>query len=224
MKPVTSKDLLAILERVARDMEAAKDYLTELDSAVGDGDLGVTMTLGFAAVRTALPALADKDIGTILMQSGMTFNNSAASTIGVLLASALMRAGKEVRGKMEIGRGDLARMARAALAAVRERGKAELGEKTMLDSLEPAVHALSEACEGGLPAAEAVARTIAAAETGMKATIGMKAARGRATWLAERTVGHQDPGATSTFLMIKSVASYLSGPSSGQPRSTKERR
>src|SRR5512136_26159 len=113
---ISSADLLAILEQMATDMEAQKDYLCELDGAVGDGDQGVTMAIGFRAIRTGLAALQGQDIGTIITKSGLTFNGTAASTIGALLATACMRAGKEVKGRQEIGLADLVRMAVAAEA------------------------------------------------------------------------------------------------------------
>ncbi len=139
---ITGDDFIAILAKMADDLEAAKDYLTDLDSAVGDGDQGVTMTIGFRAIRKGLDALRGQDVGTIVMKSGMTFNGTAASTIGALLATAWMRAGREVRGKSEVGLADLVKMGEAAEAGLRERGKAEVGDKTVLDTVVPGVRAL----------------------------------------------------------------------------------
>src|SRR5712691_4418695 len=118
---ITSDDFLALFSRMADDLEAAKDQLNELDAAVGDGDQGVTMTIGFRAVRDALPGLKGQDIGAIVTRVGMAFNGKAASTIGALFQTGCMRAGKEVRGKQEIDLADLARMVEVALAGIRER-------------------------------------------------------------------------------------------------------
>jgi dihydroxyacetone kinase-like protein len=206
---ITSADLVAVLEKMATDMEAQKDYLCELDGAVGDGDQGVTMAIGFRAIRAVLPALKDQDIGTIITKSGLTFNGTAASTIGALLATACMRAGREAKGKHEIGTADVATMVEAAQIGIQERGKAQLGDKTVLDALAPTVAALKAAAADGLPLAEALARSLSAAEEGLKSTIPMKSKIGRASWIADRTVGHQDPGATSFYLMWKSAVESL---------------
>jgi phosphoenolpyruvate---glycerone phosphotransferase subunit DhaL len=206
---ITNTELLALLRQMATDMEAQKDYLCELDGAMGDGDQGVTMAIGFGAIVAALPALADQDIGTIVTKSGLAFNGTAASTIGALLATACLRAGKEVKGKTAIGLADLAAMSEAALAGIQERGKAQLGDKTVLDALSPAAAALRAAAAAGTALEAALAQALAAAEAGVQATIPLKAQVGRAAWIAERSVGHPDPGATSFTLMLKSAVEYL---------------
>ena len=206
---ITSADVLAILEKMATDMEAQKDYLCELDGAMGDGDQGVTMTLGFGAIRKNLEALKDQDVGAIITKSGLIFNGTAASTIGALLATACMRAGREAKGKREIGLADAAKMLEAAQIGIQERGKAQVGDKTVLDALAPTVVTLKAAAEKAVPLPEALTQSLAAAEAGLKATIPMKSKMGRAAWIAERSVGHQDPGATSFYLMWKSAVEYL---------------
>jgi dihydroxyacetone kinase-like protein len=206
---ITSEDWLAIFAKMADDLEAAKDALNELDAAVGDGDQGVTMTIGFRAVREALPGLRGQDVGTIVARVGMTFNGKAASTIGALFATGCMRAGRDARGKQEVDLADLARMVEAAVAGIKERGKAEVGDKTVLDTLVPLSQALSAAAAEGVPLDEALQRSLAAAEAGMTATIPLQSKVGRAAWLADRTAGHQDPGATSFYLMWKSLVDYL---------------
>jgi len=206
---ITRADVVAILRKMATDMEAQKDFLCELDAAMGDGDQGITMTIGFRAVSAGLEAVKDQDIGTIVTKSGLTFNNAAASTIGALFATACMRAGREVKAKQEIGVVDLATMVEAAFTGIQERGKAQLGDKTVLDALAPAANALRSAAEAGLPLTEALQKGLAAAEEGLKSTIPMKSKIGRASWIADRTVGHQDPGATSFCLMFKSAVESL---------------
>jgi dihydroxyacetone kinase-like protein len=209
---ISNSDLIAILEKMATDMEAQKDYLCELDGAMGDGDQGVTMAIGFGAVRKVLDSLRGQDIGAIITKCGLTFNGTAASTIGALLATACMRAGREGKGKTEIGLTDLARMLEAGQIGIQERGKAQVGDKTVLDALAPTVAALKTAADQGMPLAEALRQSLAAAEAGVQATIPMKSKMGRAAWIAERSVGHQDPGATSFSLMWKSAVEYLTKP------------
>ena len=206
---ITSTELLALLQQMATDMAAHKDYLCALDGAMGDGDQGVTMAIGFGAIAAALPALADQDIGTILTRSGLAFNGTAASTIGALFATACLRAGKVVKGKTALDLADLAAMAAAACTGIQARGKAQLGDKTVLDALVPTVAALQAAAARGTPLEAALAQALAAAEAGVQATIPLKAQVGRAAWLAERSVGHPDPGATSFTLMLKSAVEYL---------------
>jgi dihydroxyacetone kinase-like protein len=206
---ITSEDWIAIFQKMADDLEAASDQLNALDAAVGDGDQGVTMTIGFRAVRDALPGLRGQDVGTIISRVGLAFNGKAASTIGALLATGCMRAGREARGKQEVDLADLARMVEAALAGIKERGKAEVGDKTVLETLVPLSQALSADAAEGLLLVEALQHSLAAAEEGMKSTIPLRSKIGRASWLADRTVGHQDPGATSFYLMWKSTVDYL---------------
>ena len=206
---ITNTELLALLQQMAIDMAAHKDYLCELDGAMGDGDQGVTMAIGFGAIHTGLAALQGQDIGTILTKSGLAFNGTAASTIGALLATACLRAGKEVKGKTEIGLADLAAMAEAAAAGIQERGKAQRGDKTVLDALLPAATALRAAATAGAGIEAALQAALLAAEAGVQATIPLKAQVGRAAWIAERSVGHPDPGATSFTLMLKSAVEYL---------------
>jgi phosphoenolpyruvate---glycerone phosphotransferase subunit DhaL len=210
---ISSADVLAILKKMADDLEAAKDLLCQLDAAVGDGDQGVTMAIGFRAVRNGLDALQGQDIGTIITKSGLTFNGTAASTIGALLATACMRAGREAKGRQEIGLAELAKMAEAAQAGIQERGKAQVGDKTVLDMLAPTIQALRAAADQGTSLEDALRQSLAAAEEGVKATIPLKSKIGRASWLADRTVGHQDPGATSFFLMWKAIVEFLTGSS-----------
>ena len=206
---ITSADLLALLAQMATDLAAQKDYLCALDGAMGDGDQGVTMAIGFGAIRQGLAALQDQDIGTILTKSGLAFNGTAASTIGALLATACLRAGREAKGKHEIGLAEIATMLAAAQSGIQERGKAQVGDKTVLDALAPTVAALQAAAAQDTPLSEALRQSLAAAEAGLQATIPLKAKMGRAAWIAERSVGHQDPGATSFYLMWKSAVEYL---------------
>lgn len=208
---ITAEEILAILERIAGEMEGQKDFLCQLDGAVGDGDQGVTMAIGFRAIRAVLPSLQGQDVGSIVTKAGLTFNGTAASTIGALFATACMRAGREAKGLSEIGLAELAVMAEAAVTGIKERGKAEVGDKTVLDAMVPAAEALRAAAVEGLPLPEGLRRSLRAAEEGVRATIPLRSKMGRAAWIADRTVGHQDPGATSFWLMWKTVVEHLAG-------------
>ncbi len=201
-----SPDLVAILLRVATALEAERDRLTDLDAAVGDGDLGVTMAIGCRAVRETLTSVAGSDVGAVLLRAGSAFGGAAASTMGVLIATALMRAGKAAQDLTELGTPDLARLARAALEGIQQRGKSRVGDKTVLDALAPAVTAMEEAAQAGLSLAEAAARAALAARAGAEATTGMRASAGRAGWLQERSVGHADPGAVTCALALEFLA------------------
>jgi phosphoenolpyruvate---glycerone phosphotransferase subunit DhaL len=206
---LTAQDILAALDLMCADLEEKKEELRELDARIGDGDLGITMELGCRSLREGLPALADADIGTILARSGMNFTKSAASTFGILMASLLMGAGKSVMKQRSVDLADLARMAGGAETGVRNRGKADVGDKTLLDSLVPAVNAVKEAARLQKSIPEALDAAVKAAEEGMKSTIPMKSKQGRARWQGERTVGVQDAGATAIYLMIDSCVRHL---------------
>ncbi len=203
------EDVIAALLKMADDLTAQADELRELDAAIGDGDLGLTVTIGFTAVREILPSLAESDIGAILMKSGMAFNRKAASTFGALYATMMMRMAKVAKGLDEIGIAELAEMLEAAAQGVRDRGKAHLGDKTMLDALVPAATALTAASTAGASLVEGLRLATAAAEKGMRETVDMKAKIGRASWFSERTVGVQDPGATAVAMMLRSLNEFV---------------
>ena len=208
-KALSQARAVALLGKLCGDMEASVEQLGDLDAKVGDGDLGVTVKLGFAAVRENLARAGDRDIGAVLAQSGMSFNRAAASTFGTLMATLLMRAGKAAGGKAELTLSDLAAMAAAAVDGVMERGKAAPGERTMLDALVPARDALVEAARRGAPVEEALHAAAEAAARGAEATAGMKAKHGRAGWLADKAAGVPDAGATAVALMLRSLSKHL---------------
>lgn len=206
---LTRDDFLAALNKMADDLTAQAETLRALDAAIGDGDLGITISIGFAAFKEALESSEGQDIATLLMRAGMAFNRRAASTFGALFATMTMRAAREAKGLEVVGVPELARMVAAAAEGVRERGKADLGDKTMLDALVPAAEALQAAAEQGLALDEALARAVEAAERGVQATVEMKSKAGRASWFADRTQGVQDPGATAVHMMLRSLYEYV---------------
>lgn len=196
------------LARLCDALEAQKERLNALDAAVGDGDMGISVGNGMRAVRARLSEPA-ADVGSLLVRAGDDFEDSAGATIGALVGAALQRAGHALAGKTVIGLPDIAAALEAAEAAIRARGKAEVGDKTLLDVLVPLRTTLTAAIEAGVAPPEAGRRLRAAAEAGVAATVPLRAKFGRGRWLAERTEGHPDPGATLLQLMVQSV---LDGP------------
>ncbi len=202
---ITKADVLNWLKHYAAIIDEQKEYLTQLDAAIGDADHGINMQRGFGAVMAQLPTVEDKDIGTILKKVGMVLVSTVGGAGGPLYGTLFMRMGMAVGNKDALSAEDVVKMFQAALEGVKQRGKAEPGDKTMVDALTPAVEALRKAVEAGEDLHSALEKATAAAEEGMKATIPLVARRGRASYLGERSAGHQDPGATSSYLLFKSA-------------------
>jgi len=200
--PVTRDEVVLWIKAYSEVVVENKDYLTDLDSAIGDADHGINMYRGFQAVLTKLPAVEDKDIGTILKTVGMTLLSTVGGAAGPLYSTVFIQAGNKLKGKMELSLSDWAVALEAATSGVVNLGKAVLNDKTMVDALTPAVQALNDAVKQGLSMNEALKESANAAEEGMKATIPLVARKGRASYLGERSAGHQDPGATSSFLLL----------------------
>ncbi|HHX45717.1 MAG TPA: dihydroxyacetone kinase subunit L [Chloroflexi bacterium] len=208
---LTQSEVVAVLRKQAADLTAHAEELRALDAAIGDGDLGITVTIGFQAVCEALPELEDADLRTLLMRAGMAFNRKAASTFGALYATMMMRAAR-VAGERQgagIDASTFAAMVSAAVEGVQERGKAQRGDKTLLDALIPAAEAATAAAEAGASLSDVAGRTAEAAEEGARATVAMKSRTGRASWFSDRTEGVQDPGATAVSFMLRSFADYV---------------
>jgi len=197
--------MLKWLEATAAVIEENRQYLTDLDSPIGDADHGINMDRGFKKIVSKLPGVEEKDIGAILKTSGMALVTSVGGAAGPLYGTFLMDAGKAVAGKMELSDDDLVALLDAGLKGVVRIGKTNLEDKTMVDALHPAVEALRKACADGKDAIEALHLMTDAAYQGMKATIPMLARKGRASYLGERSIGHQDPGATSSYLLLKTL-------------------
>ncbi|HLF88824.1 MAG TPA: dihydroxyacetone kinase subunit DhaL [Anaerolineales bacterium] len=181
-------------------------YLTELDSAIGDADHGINMDRGFKAVMQKMPELADKDIGTIFKTVGMTLLSTVGGAGGPLYGTLFLRAGMSTTGKMELDLEEWTEAIEAALNGVVMRGRAEIGDKTMVDALTPALNSLKQSVENGTSLDAALQTSAAAAEQGMKDTIPLVARKGRASYLGERSAGHQDPGATSSYLLLRAAS------------------
>lgn len=194
------------LHRVGQLLVDQSEYLTGLDQAMGDGDMGITMgRIGVALVTYAAETEVD-DIGKYLAQAGMTANKAGPSTMGTLFSTALMRAGKAARGKTELSAEDLAEMFKAADEGVAERGKANLGDKTVRDALSPAAEAFAAAIAQGKAPAAAAADALAAAEAGRDKVTPQRSKVGRASWVGERTEGQVDPGCEMFVLVLRELA------------------
>jgi dihydroxyacetone kinase-like protein len=194
------------IKAVAAGISANKEYLTQLDSDIGDADHGANMDRGFQAVLAKLPGVADKDIGTVFKTVGMTLVSTVGGAGGPLYGTFFIQMSTTAADKLELTLADWSAALQAGVAGVVMRGKANLGDKTMVDALTPAVEALKAASAEGASLPEALRRSEQAAEQGMRDTIPLVARKGRASYLGERSAGHQDPGATSSHLMLKIAA------------------
>jgi dihydroxyacetone kinase-like protein len=203
---VGSGEVLRWLEALQQVYAGARDRLTELDSAIGDADHGINMDRGFTAVGAELAAHASSDIGSILQKVATVLIRSVGGAAGPLYGTFFLRAGAASAGKTAMGAADVVGMFQAGIEGVQQRGKAVAGDKTMMDTLLPALEAMRKAIEGGGGLAEILDAGAASAESGMLATVSMQARKGRASYLGARSIGHQDPGATSAYLLVKSAA------------------
>ena len=181
-------------------------YLVQLDVAIGDADHNANMDRGFQAVINKMPEISDKDIGTIFKTVGMTLLSTVGGAGGPLYGTFFIQAETKTSGKMELSLEDWYSALDAALNGVVMRGKAELGDKTMVDALAPAVNALKQAVNEKQPIPQALIASAQAAKAGMEATTPLVARKGRASYLGERSAGHQDPGATSSYMILKAAA------------------
>jgi len=179
-----------------------KDLLTDLDAAIGDGDHGANMDRGMRAVLVALDDTRPATAAALLNKVGMTLVSTVGGASGPLFGTFFLRAGASFGDTAEISLAQLAAALRAGLEGIVARGKAEAGDKTMYDALAPAVHALDSAVSESLDKADALKQALVAAENGRDATTPMLARKGRASYLGERSVGHQDPGATTVALLM----------------------
>lgn len=204
--PISRDLVIAWLKDVARVLSENRQYLVDLDSAIGDADHGVNMDRGFQSIMGKMGEISDKDIGTIFKTAAMTLISTVGGASGPLYGTFFLQAGTKTAGKMELTIQEWAVVLEAALAGIIMRGKAQLNDKTMVDALTPAVEALNRAITDGKTQSQALEICAEAARQGMEATIPLVARKGRASYLGERSAGHQDPGATSTYLILKSAA------------------
>jgi dihydroxyacetone kinase-like protein len=204
-----SKKVVEILTQISEQIQMEKEFLTELDNVIGDGDHGINMARGFKEVEKKLPDLTGKDIGAILKSVGMTLVSTVGGASGPLYGTAFMKAGAAVGDKTEIDGGDFIAALEAAIGGIEMRGKAHEGEKTMLDALIPALNAMKKSYAENKDFKAALTQGVAAAEEGVEYTKTIIATKGRASYLGERSIGHQDPGATSSCLMLKVISRMI---------------
>ncbi|MGI6038441.1 MAG: dihydroxyacetone kinase subunit DhaL [Limnochordia bacterium] len=203
------KDLALYLEGIQAEVVAAKDWLIDLDAAIGDGDLGLTMTRGFTAVAEECRASDETDLGKLLVKLGMTFNRVAPSTMGTLMAAAFMRAGRALKGETELKVEQIPALLEAAIEGIKDRGKSQRGDKTIIDVLEPATEKLKEELEAGQDLAEAWAAAAVVAEEAFEATAEMESKVGRAGWFGAQSKGKLDPGAGLGLVVWRAIGKCL---------------
>ena len=202
------------VERAIRAFAAVvaenKEFLTQLDSAIGDADHGINMNRGMNAVLGKLEGQPKGDVGALFKTAGMTLVSTVGGAGGPLYGTLFLQLGAALTGKQTIESSDWAAALDAAVTGVQARGKAEPNDKTMVDALVPARDAFKAALGDGASFADALRRAAEAAEEGVKATVPLVARKGRASYLGERSAGHQDPGATSSWLLMKAFADTFS--------------
>ena len=199
------EDIIAWINVLQQTYAENKAYLTELDSAIGDADHGINLDRGFTAVKAELEKNPPSDISSVLKTVAMTLIRTVGGASGPLYGTFFLRASTACTGKIELQPSDLIALFESGLQGVIQRGKAQLEDKTMVDSLTPAVQAMTQALQNGGSFQQILQDGSEAAEQGMKATIPLQARKGRASYLGERSIGHQDPGATSSYLLLKTA-------------------
>lgn len=204
-----TESTLAIVKEMATAMEEHRKHLTQLDSAIGDGDHGNNMQRGFQAVLERLEETDPQTPADTLKAVSMALISKVGGAAGPLYGTAFLRASGALSGKEDLSPEDVAGALEAALGGVKQRGKAEEGDKTIVDALEPAVAAAKEAASAGSGAGEVLRTAADAAKEGSEATVPLTARRGRASYLGERSAGHMDPGARSTYLLLDAAARTL---------------
>ncbi|HEY3188009.1 MAG TPA: dihydroxyacetone kinase subunit DhaL [Solirubrobacteraceae bacterium] len=203
---VESQTLVTWMREIAADVRAQADHLTQLDAAIGDGDHGINMSRGFTAVLEALDGQAPGAApGRVLIVSGKTLVSTVGGASGPLWGSFLRAAGRSLGDAPSFDAGALATAVEAGVAAVQDLGAAVPGDKTMVDALAPAVAALRAAVDDAEQLEVALERAASAAEEGAQATVPLQARKGRASYLGERSVGHEDPGAASAALVMRAL-------------------
>ncbi|MBD2498837.1 dihydroxyacetone kinase subunit DhaL [Nostoc sp. FACHB-280] len=206
---VTQAQILKWLQIFGSEIEQNKEYLTELDAAIGDADHGINMDRGVRKVISQLPTVTQQDIGSILKTVSMTLISSVGGASGPLYGTFFLKASTIAVGKQELTTQELLALLQAGLDGVLQRGKAQLEDKTMVDVLSPSVMAFRQAIEEGKDTVSALQKSVAVAEQALENTKPMLAKKGRASYLGERSIGHQDPGATSSYLMLRSLMASL---------------
>jgi dihydroxyacetone kinase-like protein len=203
---LSKQQIVDWLLRCSKVFELQRDFLTQLDTDIGDGDHGLNMHRGFSKVAEKLPSFADKDIGFILKNTGMILLSSVGGASGPLFGSFFIRAAQSTAARQSLELPELYTMLKEGVEGVVARGRADPGDKTMCDVWWPVVETLHQAQEEGDSLTSSLDRAAAQAELAVESTIVMLARKGRASYLGERSIGHQDPGATSAMFMVQALA------------------
>jgi len=206
---ISRDKLIAWLENLSGVMKDNRELLTELDAAIGDADHGINMDRGFGKVLAILPSVKEKDLETILKTVGMTLMSSVGGASGPLYGTFFMKAGMALAGREEIDAPDLVTLLEAGIEGILLRGRTERGDKTMYDVWAPVLDTVEAAVDAGASGKAALAGAVEAAEKGVRDTIPLQARKGRASYLGERSIGHRDPGAVSSYLMIRALQGIL---------------
>ena len=204
-----TEDTLAVVKEMAAAMEENRKHLTKLDSEIGDGDHGNNMHRGFQAALERLEGTELQTPADVLKAVSTALVGKVGGAAGPLYGTAFLRASTSLSGKEDLSSEDVAEAMEAALGGVKQRGKAEERDKTMIDALAPAVAAAKEAASSGKGVGEVSREAAEAAGEGSEATVPLTARRGRASYLGERAAGHMDPGARSTYLLLDAAARAL---------------
>jgi dihydroxyacetone kinase-like protein len=201
--------LLKLLEAVGQKLIAAEKDLTDLDSAVGDGDCGTSLKTGWLLILERLPSLSTQTMGGILTGVGKAIMSSVGGVSGAIYATAFLRAGKKVGARTQLTLPEVHEVLAIALEGMKERGEGtRVGDKTLVDALEPALQAFGAAASAGDPVDQVLAKALAAARAGSESTIALVARKGRASYLGERSVGHRDPGSFVICLMFEAAHNF----------------
>jgi phosphoenolpyruvate---glycerone phosphotransferase subunit DhaL len=208
---VGKQDVLGWLNALHTLFAEKRQELTDLDSAVGDGDFGISLYRGFTAVHAELSAKPPADLRAVFQNTATVLIKSMGGSSGPLLGTLFLRAGATVADKTDLGPADVVALFQAGVDGMQQRGKAALGDKTMMDAWIPAVEAMRAALEGGGGLTEVLDRGTAAAEAGAEATKAMSARKGRASYIGDRSLGHPDPGAVAASMMLKAAADAWRG-------------
>jgi dihydroxyacetone kinase-like protein len=201
---------IALVRLIAKDIEANKEYLTELDTAIGDADHGINLSRGFAAVLGKLDGADFATVGDVLKTTAMTLISTVGGASGPLYGTLFLKLSGELK-KEEVNLSDFCVALEVAIEGIKARGKAQKGEKTMLDVLIPVLDSLKDSATGGDSAEDAFNKAEAVAKAGYEFTKTIAASKGRASYLGERSIGHIDPGCMSSYLMVKTTAEFFGG-------------
>ena len=209
MPNISSDQIFTWIERFAAHIAEQKDYLTQLDAAIGDADHGANMHRGLQAVLAKKAELQNSDIGAMLKGVAMTLISTVGGASGALYGTFFLQASTLAGGRTELSPSEFGSVLEKGLAGIVLRGKAALGDKTMIDALQPAIKAYKLSIDSDETLEQALSKAVIAAEEGLKSTVPLVARKGRASYLGERSAGHPDPGATSTLILFRSAAETL---------------